>query len=472
MSTNTLNRLKADWDRRIWNTDLRERPSWQRRLVHTVRLVFALGRDFSSGQLSLHAMSLVYTTLLSIVPLLAVSFSVLKGFGVHNQIQPMLMQLLTPLGTESAEIAQQLIRYVDNTNVGVLGSIGLAFLLYSVLSLVSKIELVLNETWRVTQPRPWGQRISQYLSLLLIGPVLFFSAIGATASARSTAIVQWLVQVQPFGLLLDAGAQLVPYLLIVIAFTFVYTFIPNTRVQLRAAILGALVAGVLWQSVGYLFSNTMAGSTRYTAIYSGLAILILFMIWVYIAWLILLIGANIAFYTQFPEFLAIRARNLRLSNRLREQVALSIATEIAARHAIGQAPVTAEQLSKQLGLPKTNIQNLLDMLCRAHFLLPTADDPARYVPARAPANIRLTDLLLSLRSSQQEGSNTPTPTCQAAVMALQARLEAAIETTLGAKTLADLADDVAPSSTEAGVLPDSPAAEDTDVATLGEPPRD
>jgi membrane protein len=440
MESQGFSNLQGKLDRLIWKTDPDRRPAWQRRLIFSARLAYALARDLTQGQLTLHAMSLVYTTLLSIVPLLAVSFSVLKGFGVHNQIEPILIQALAPLGDQSDEIAEKLIGYVDNINVGVLGSLGLAFLLYSVLSLVSKIELVFNLTWHVDRQRGFAQRVSRYLSVLLIGPVLFFSAVGATASVRSAAIVQWLLRIEPFGLILEIGTHLLPYALIVLAFAFAYAFVPNTRVKLRSALIGALVAGLLWQSAGYAFATFMAGSTRYTAIYSGLAILILFMIWVYIAWLILLIGASIAFYTQNPEFLATRAREIRLSNRLRERVTLCLATEVASRHLRGEPPCTAEELARVLRLPTSIVRRLLVMLCRDAFLIATADEPPRYVPARAPATVSLSALVGSIRRYDERDPGLPAPACSPQVLALQERLEQAVDEALAERSLAELAD--------------------------------
>jgi membrane protein len=273
-------------------------------------------------------MSLVYTTLLSLVPLLAVSFSVLKGFGVHNQLEPMLLNALEPLGEKAVEVTQSIIGFVDNMQVRVLGSLGLAMLLYTVLTLIKKIEQVFNYTWRAEEGRPFAQRFSQYLSVLLIGPVLFFSAVGLSASVRSSAFVDTVLSIEPFGTLIDALSRLVPFLLLAFAFAFIYVFVPNTRVRFRSAMIGALAAAFLWQTVGWMFARFMVSSTQYTAVYSSLAILILFMIWVYIAWLILLIGASIAFYHQHPEYLTIRSRELRLSNRLRERLALLVAGHI------------------------------------------------------------------------------------------------------------------------------------------------
>ncbi|MGB5735445.1 MAG: YihY/virulence factor BrkB family protein [Thiohalocapsa sp.] len=425
--------------RLLWQTDPATLPRWQRPLLLPGRMVYAIGRDLTQGFLSLQAMSLVYTTLLSLVPLLAVSFSVLKGFGVHNQLEPMLQQALAPLGDKSHEITTQLIGYVDNINVGVLGSVGLVLLLYSVISLISKIEQVFNYTWHVDRPRALLQRFSHYLSVLLIGPVLFFAAVGATASMRSSLLFQRAIEFEPLGFLLESVGRLVPFVLITIAFTFVYAFVPNTRVKLRSALIGALVAGLLWQGIGQLFATFMSGSTKYAAIYAGLAILILFMIWLYTAWLILLIGANIAFYNQYPEYLGSRARDLRLSNRLRERLGLVIAARVVTAHFSKDPPWTADGLAHAVGMPFTNVRNLLRILEGADVLVRTADEPARYVPARAPEEIPLRDLLAFIRRYGDDEVGAQQPLATASVDALEQRIDDALDATLSGLSLRDLA---------------------------------
>jgi membrane protein len=449
--------LQNSFDRAIWETELDGLSTWQAVPVLAVRIATALGRDLVKGQLTLYAMSLVYTTLLSLVPLLAVSFSVLKGFGVHNQIEPLLAQALAPLGAKGAEIAQALIGYVDKTNVAVLGSVGLAILIYSVVSLISKIEQVFNATWHVEQPRPLVQRFSQYLSVLLIGPVLFFAALGSTASVRSNAVIQKLIAIEPFGFLAETAAHLIPLLLITLAFTFAYKFVPNTRVRLRSALIGALVAGLLWQIIGSVFATFMAGSTRYAAIYSSLAIVILFMIWVYIAWIILLVGASIAFYHQYPEYLAARGGDLRLSNRLRERLALTVAAAVAARHRSSAPPWTAERLSHALGVPISNVRNALKILEQGGYVLRTASDPPGFVPARLPRSISLAEVLGSIRSYGEDSLRIPIPERNPEVMVLERRLDQAAQEALSELTLADLVSDIDPEAASSTGTEQAPA---------------
>jgi len=274
----------------LWSDDLREVSNARRLIIVPVRLLVVLTRQLVKGQLNLRAMSLVYTTLLSIVPLLAVSFSVLKGFGVHNQIEPLLMNFLAPLGPRGKELSDNIIGFVENVRVGVLGSLGLLFLLYTVVSLIQKVESSFNYVWQVERLRGLAQRFSSYLSVILIGPVLVFTALGVTATAMNNALVQQLMSVEPFGELLVSFSRLVPYLLVIAAFIFIYMFIPNTRVKFLPAFVGGVVAGILWQSSGWAFATFVASSSNYAAIYSSFAILILLLIWLYLNWLILLLG--------------------------------------------------------------------------------------------------------------------------------------------------------------------------------------
>ncbi|MBK1710023.1 MULTISPECIES: YihY/virulence factor BrkB family protein [Marichromatium] len=415
------------------------RPRWQRPLICLARLLHALARDLTEGNLRLHAMGLVYTTLLSLVPLLAVSFSVLKGFGVHNQLEPLLQNALAPLGESGQEINTRLIEFVDRMQVGVLGSVGLALLLYTVISLIQKIEQAFNYTWRVERPRPFAQRFTQYMSVLLVGPVLFFSALGLSASLGDNVYVRSLMAVAPLGVLLELARLLAPYLLISLTFAFFYMFVPNARVRIVSALVGALAAGLLWEAAGALFSTFIGGSTRYTAIYSSLAILILLMIWIYVAWLILLVGASIAFYHQHPHYLDGRTREPRLSNRLRERLPLQLAARIARAHHRGQTAPSQVELAAELGVAEGVLEQPLRLLESREVVLATATEPVGYVPAQDPGRITIAWLLARIRSFEEEEDGYRPRPPEAALGTLEARLEESREAVLGTLTLAALA---------------------------------
>lgn len=386
----------------VWAKPRPARPGWEAALAHAARMLLVLVRDVRGGQLTLRAMSLVYTTLLSIVPLLALSFSVLKAFGVYNQIQPLLMKFLEPLGPQGDEVSRRIIEFIENMNVGVLGSVGLALLVYTAVSLVQKIEESFNYIWRISQARQFGERFSRYLSMLIVGPILFFSAMGLTATVMRLRVVRSVVAVGPVSAAVHAFGTLLPYLLVIAAFTFAYTFIPNTKVRLGPALVGGVVGGVLWQTAGWAFAEFAAGSTKYEAIYSSFAILILFMIWVYLSWLILLFGSDVAFYAQHPEYLVARGGDVTLSNRMRERLALGAMSHIAGRFTAALPPLSLRELGQLLRVPTNTLQPVLEVMEKRGLLSASNADPPRYLPARDLAVISVSEVLEAVRTAGDE----------------------------------------------------------------------
>lgn len=434
-----LTDLKTNFQHLVWGEALSALTPWRTRLVRMLRLFSAVVRDLGEGQLTLRAMSLVYTTLLSLAPLLALSFSVLKAFGVHYQIRPTLLAFLEPLGDKGAEITEQMIGFVDNIQVGVLGAIGLGLLLYTVTALLQKIELTFNYIWRVKHLRPLSQRFSQYLSVLTIGPVLVFSAIGITATLMSSGMMQALLAIEPFGTLIEIVGWLLPYLLVIAAFAMLYLLMPNTHVRFGAALLGATIAGVLWQSLGWGFAAFIGTSAQYTAIYAGFAIVIMSMIWLYLSWLVVLVGASIAFYTQYPGQIFSRQREIVLSNRVKEKLALLIMTLIG-RHFHTQQPAWSQEgLASRLNVPLVSVGTLLMALTRRGLLTETAQVPPCYLPTRALETITLRELLETVRNSGEETQlMTNSLPHEPAVDAVLARLDTAVNTALGEQSLREL----------------------------------
>jgi membrane protein len=294
-----MKKLSNFFTRKVWEMDIAALGTYKSFLIKLLRLFYVALREFTEGQLTLRAMSLVYSTLLSIVPLIAISFSVLKAFGVHNQVvEPFLLKFLAPLGPKGEEITFNIIGFVENIKVGVLGSFGLALLVYMVISVIQKIEKAFNYIWRIKKSRSFARRFSDYISIVLVGPVLMFSAIALTASLTNTTIVKKLISIEPFGTLFYFVAEISPYIFVSAAFTFLYIFLPNTKVKFSSALVGGIFAGVLWETTGWAFASFIVSSTKYAAIYSGFAILVMFMIWLYLSWLILLVGAQISYYHQ------------------------------------------------------------------------------------------------------------------------------------------------------------------------------
>lgn len=434
-----LTKFISSFTRSIWLTELSDIPGWKVKLVKFTRILFAVLRDLQQGQLTLRAMSLVYTTLLSLVPLLAVSFSVLKAFGVHNQIEPLLQNLLMPLGPQGAEISANIIGFVENIKVGVLGAIGIALLFYTVVSLLQKIEGAFNYAWRVTQVRPLHQRFSDYLSVVLIGPVLIFSAIGITGTLMSNNFVVWLSEFEVFSSLIAFTTRLIPYLLIIGAFTFIYIFIPNTKVKIIPALIGALVAGILWESAGRIFASVVISSTNFVAIYSAFAALIFFLIWLYVGWIILLIGANIAFYVQNPDYVTSPRRELNLSNHMKERLALSIMLNIARNFYHDEEALTGKQLANRLRIPSDIIEQVLSALQNQGLISDTNEKTPRYLPAKPLDEMSVVDVLQAIRHANEDQHLNPRMLPNdIRVEAVFEQMQETLSDTFGAQSIKDL----------------------------------
>jgi membrane protein len=407
--------------------------------ITLLRVSFITVRELASGNLSLRAMSLVFTTLLSLVPLIAVAFSVLKAFGVHNQMEPMLLGLLEPLGPNASELADKITGFVQNMKVGVLGSVGLVMLFYTIISLVQKIESAFNYVWRVEQSRSFLRRFTDYLSVVMIGPVLVFSALGLTATILNHDFVRQISEIEPFGTLLLLISKSLPFFMIVLAFTFLYKFIPNTQVKSLPAVLGAALAGGLWITAGTLFAKFVATSSNYTAVYSSFAILFFFMIWLYLAWLILLTGSQVAFYLQHPKLVQFAGRPITLSPRQREREGLWLMTVITRRFCSDEPALTLIEMEERTGLTNKMVQSLLKALEDGGFIVEVASKELAYIPAKDMTDVKASEVLHCLRTAEEKNSIELRNLADKQVNALLQKMNVAQAEALGDITLRQLA---------------------------------
>lgn len=379
-----LDRLRTS----IWETDPRTLPRERALLVRVGRIVWAIASDMMNGQITLRAMGMVYTTLMSIVPLLAISFSVLKGFGVHNQMRPVIAEILAPLGPQGAEITEYVVGFVDRIQVGVLGAIGLALLLYTVLSLMQKIEESLNYTWRVPATRNFAQRFSGYLSVIMVGPLLAFSSIGLT-----TTVAALPGMAAPLRIL----GTIIPYFIMMLAFGLIYKFMINAKVKLGPAMIGGFIAGIAWQVAGFAFTRIVVASSSYTAVYSTFAGLLLLLLWLYLAWLIMMIGATVAYYVQHPNARPLAGGDLALNHREREAAALRVAQIVALDFHTGKGATSPGRIAESIGLPIDMLNPLIAPLERAKILLAANGG---YVPARPFENVTLAEIVAAVRDAK------------------------------------------------------------------------
>jgi len=394
-------------------------------------------RDLMSGQLTLRAMSLVYTTLLSIVPLIALIFSVLKGFGVHEQLEKYMYALLAPLGDKGAEITDNVMQLVHSVNGKVLGGISLAFFIYTAISMVQKVEESFNYVWYVSKPRSFSKRFTEYLFVLFIGPIFIVIALGMITSLQNETLIQYLLKNDILGPLFIATSKLTPYLLVTAVFTFLYAYMPNTQVRIRSALVGGITGGFLWASTSVLFAAFVMNSARTQAIYASFAIAITVLIWLYLNWLILLIGAQLAFYFQNPAYLRIGRREPRLSNSMRERLALNVMFLVGRAFRNPGQIVNVGTLSETIKIPSITLAPVIAGLEKDGLL--TSNDSEELLPGREMARIGLNDILAVVRIGGETGSHRD-PEWAIEIEGLGRQLDGALLTTVAGRSLSDLLD--------------------------------
>jgi membrane protein len=407
-------------------------PWW----LKLARYSFALLRDFLQGELSLRAMSLVYTTMLAIVPLLAFAFAVLKALGFHHELEPVLASFLAPLGPGGAEVTERVLGFVDNVSGSALAGAAIVILLFSGLSMAQKVESSFNYVWRVDRPRSFARRFTEYVSVLFVGPLVMVVALGFTATVESAAAMSALQQVQPLGAWLARLAGLSPYLLVIAGFSFLYVFVPNTRVHIKPALIGGLFAGVLWAGSGTLFTKFVVAAGSREQIYSGFAIVFVAMLWMHLSWLILLLGAQLAFYVQNPDYLRFGQRTESMSNGLRERLALSAMLLVGRDFETPGHGWRIESLCARIRVPRQLLEPVVESLMHAELLTRTAEH--RLLPARDPRRIGVSAILDAVRSGDR--ATGPGNDWNETVRALSDTVDSAIRDALGSRSLADIVD--------------------------------
>ncbi len=410
---NVTGSVKDGYSGFVWDTNTHDAPFYKRFFIHSMRIGQAVIRDLADGQLSLRAMSLVYTTVISLVPLLALSFVVLKGFGGGNDgIEQSMMDFLEPLGDKREEIVPRLMEFIENVNIAALGSVGLAVFVYTAITMMQKIEKSFNYVWQVSRARTFAQRFSDYLSVLMVVPLLIVVSASMTASIRSNIIDEYLGDFPLVLTAIETVGLVVPYLIMAAGFAFIYVFVPNTRVKLKSAFIGGLITAVAWKTMGWIFTLLVANSSAHTAIYSAFATIIVFMVWLYFGWTVLLIGSSVAFYHQNPKSLRVRRDQVRLSNKAHEKLALTVSYLIARNYQESGEPWTIDSLAEHLNMPVLAIERVVKHLEDSGLFI-ESKEPAGYYPAHPLEQMRVKQIIdairdvgnhqyLSLRKSREE----------------------------------------------------------------------
>jgi membrane protein len=409
------------------------RPPWGP-VLRLLRYPVAIVRDWLQGEIPVRAMSLAYTTLLSLVPLLVFSFAILKGIGASADLHYILHQFFRPLGLASNQLTESLLEFVANMRGDVLGSLGLAFLAYTVITTIQKVDTSFNFVWRVQHARNFARRVAEYLSVMIAGPILLAVALGLLGSALHSPTARWLDSIAPLAWAVTGIARVLPYVIVSAVFVFMYMFIPNIRVEARAAFIGGVTAGIVWALVGKIFTSILVSSSTLVAIYSGFAIVLSTLIWVYLSWLILLLGATLAFYVQFPQYLPHGHTALALDASAHESIGVSVMYLVARDYLSGAVGWSAARLADTLDVPAAALAPVVTSLEQAKLLVATEKDC--FLPGRDPHSIKLSDIVETLRRPQH-GRTILVGRAIPQAQELIAHIQACVHRDLGERSLAE-----------------------------------
>ena len=373
----------------IWRIPSEANQGVRHLLIETFKKLYLAVRFFIDKDVMAAASALTYSTMLAIVPILAVVFAIARGFGYNKYIETWFREALS----SQPQVAEAIIGFVNSylvhTKSGIFLGIGLLFMLWTVIMLISNIEKAFNDIWQVSTPRSIFRTITDYMAMFLLAPIIIVvtSGISIMMATFANGIGETLI----VGPTLRFFLRLLPYIIMSGVFIALYVFMPNTKVKIKSAIIPGILAGVAMQGLQLVYIHSQIWVTGYNAIYGSFAALPLFMLWVQISWTICLFGAELAYTNQNLEKFAFRASTDDLSHRYRLLLSAYLMTLICRRFEEGKKPYTALELKLETNIPIRITHDLLENLTRVHLLSEMTNDEkgteAVYQPAESTARL-------------------------------------------------------------------------------------
>jgi len=374
-------------NRDLWRLRARTLKGPRGFLLRALRILILSGREFNSDQCSLRASALTYYSLLSIVPVFAMAFGLAKGFGMDKVLKEQLIQS----AEGQQEIFSQIIGFsenlLQNTRGGLIAGIGILFLFWTVIKVLGNIEQSFNHIWGIKKERTLGRKFTDYLSLMMIAPIIFLVGSSATVFIISqiTAITEKISILGPLAPLILTSLKLLPFVVFWGLLTYLYIFLPNGKIQFKSALLGGVVGGTIYQIVQWAYIHFQIGASNAGAIYGSFAALPLFLIWLQTSWVILLYGAELAFAHQNDDTFEFESDCLSASQKTKKLLSLQIAELCVSRFTQGEPPLSAEAIADCLEIPIRLTHELLFRLVQANLLAAmegASERERRYQPSR------------------------------------------------------------------------------------------
>lgn len=434
-----LDALDGWVQRELWHDDPDEMVLI-RALRALAQLVALTARGFASDQLLLRASALTYVSALSVIPVLAVLFAVVRLVGGDATLVDFAIDQLT---TVAPEVRETVRGYVDNLDFASFGTIGGALVFGTAIFALRHLERTLNDIWGATSNRTWARRFSDYLAVMVVAPISTGAAVSLATTLQSEPIVAHLLDDPFFSRIYGLGLAQLPLLFLFVGFTFLYWFFPNTHVRLRAAALGGAVAAVLFSAARAIYVDFQVGAANYQAVFGALSAVPLILAWLYACWAVLLLGAEVAFAFQNLKFARREMRVGEVCPAEREAVALELMVGVARAFRAGEEPPTAERLADLLDEPVRRVRRLLEELEQADLVrtvLPREDEDVGFVPSGPLPQLSVGQILRAVRGDAGEGGDKQSVRDATVSRALE-RLEAAWAEIADQTSLAALAGD-------------------------------
>ncbi len=396
-----LDKLIAFFQTEIWQVTADEVSPIKFSLVGLLKKMMLTIRFFTTKRVMQKASALTYSTMLAIVPILAVVFAIARGFGFNKYIEEWFRDEALASQPQVAEVIIEFVNsYLVHTKSGVFLGIGLIFMLYTVLMLVSNIEDSFNEIWQVKKPRSIYRTFTDYMAMFLLFPILIVVTSGITIFI--TTIAQQMPDFLLLGSFVRFLIDLIPYVLMSGMFIALYIFMPNTHVEISNVIVPGILAGFAMQGLQMVYINSQIFLSSYNAIYGSFAALPLFMLWLQISWTICLFGAEMCYTNQYLDYYDYDAHPGEISHRYKMMLSALIMSRICQRFANGQKPYSAFELRKVTGIPIRFVNDLIYNLINAGLLMEVSGDEkgetSFYIPAEDLKNLTVGTLLDRLES--------------------------------------------------------------------------
>ncbi|MFW5656559.1 MAG: YihY/virulence factor BrkB family protein [Bacteroidota bacterium] len=386
----------------VWNLRLKEHSRRKGFLIRQLRIILLALRGFNENRVQARASELTYYSILSIVPIMAMIIGVAKGFGFNQRVEAEIKKALEGQKEILNYVLDFTNNFIESVQGGVIAGIGLAFLVYTVMKMFSDIERSFNDIWQVKKGRSFSRKFSDYLSMMLIAPMLVVLASGSNVFIQS--IASGMEKFQSLDYVVKLLIAAIPWVLIWILFTLVYIIMPNTKVRFRYAIVGGIIAGTMFQVLQWAYIEFQGAFSRYNTVYGTFAALPLFLIWLQLSWVILLFGAEVSFANQNIRNYEHEVDSLKITLRERISLTLLIAHLIIRRFADGEPALTATETAKQLELPTRLVKDIIYDLIESGILAEVSaseDKEMKYQPAM---DIHKLSISFILKRLEEKGS--------------------------------------------------------------------